>query len=114
MKAIKISAALLVMFLFSQCGKDTATPIADVDCSTVTYSGVIKSLVASKCAVSGCHGSGSHDGDFTTYAKIAPYANNGSIRQEVLVTMRMPQSGSLTSEQLGQFQCWLDSGAPNN
>ncbi len=111
---MKYLATMFAVVLFAQCGKDDPTPIGDVNCSTVTYSGVIKPLVATKCTLTDCHNAGSVNGDFTTYATFAPFATSGKVRQQVLVTMAMPKTGSLTSDQLGQIECWLDDGAPDN
>lgn len=106
-----------MIFILAACGKDdetNLTPIADIDCSTVTYSAVISMLTASKCNSASCHGSGSSNGDFTDYTGIKPLADNGKLKTEVLDTQEMPRGSSLTSEQLGQFKCWLDAGAPDN
>lgn len=105
---------IFVLLIFA-CGKDTVkVPIGEVDCTTVTYSGTISQLFDSHCNTAGCHNAGSDDGDFTTYDLVKPWADNGEIAKETLDKQTMPEGGSLTSEQLGRLQCWLDAGAPNN
>ncbi len=104
---------VFVLILFA-CRKEEKVPIGDVDCSMITYSGTISQLFDSHCNTSGCHNAGSDDGDFTTYDLVKPWADNGEIAKETLDKQTMPEDGPLTSEQLGQLQCWLDDGAPNN
>ena len=104
---------LFTILLLASCKKDPIA-IGNVDCNTVTYSSTIAPLLTTSCNTSGCHNAGSNKGDLTTYAKVSEYVNNGTFKKEVLTDQSMPTSGPLTSEQLGQVQCWLDSGAPNN
>ena len=99
----------------SACNKDdNKTPIADVDCTTVTFSGTMSNLITTNCGDSGCHGAGSTNGEFNTYEKIKVIADNGKLANRVLDRQDMPLGGSLTSNELGQIQCWLDAGAPDN
>ena len=86
----------------------------DLDCSTVTFSADIAPIIASKCATTGCHNSGSVVGDYTTYDGLKDKAQNGVMEQEVITDKTMPQSGSLSQDELDKFQCWFDDGAPNN
>ncbi|MBL7719950.1 MAG: hypothetical protein JNL72_14020 [Flavipsychrobacter sp.] len=115
MRKSAIIFAAITFFALS-CKKDTTEPPATstFDCNTVTYSGTIASLATSRCNASGCHNSGSGNGDFTAYAGLKAKFDNGSLRQRVLVEESMPQGGSLTDEQYKQFECWINAGAPNN
>lgn len=113
----QIFLCLTGMVLWASCSQDQLpnTPIdSGVDCATVSYSAVIAPLFTRSCNTSGCHDAGSPDGDFTTYSRLQRYINNGTIRQEVLVAQTMPIDERLTSVELGQIQCWLDAGGPNN
>ena len=111
-----------VMFLFFviavlfACSKsETAKqPVGQIDCTTVNYNSIVQPFFAAHCNDSGCHNAGSPDGDFTTYSKLRPYVNNGTIRSEVITRQSMPIGSSLNSNQLGQIQCWLDAGGLNN
>ncbi len=110
----KIIVPVIAIALLWSCNKTSnSTP---VDCSTVTatYSGNIKAVVASKCAISGCHVAGSHDGDFTTYAGLYAKYSSGALKNEVVTKKSMPQGGSLTSTEYQDFACWIDAGAKNN
>ncbi|MCB0650641.1 MAG: hypothetical protein KDC85_05145 [Saprospiraceae bacterium] len=98
------------LLALTSCTKET--PIANVDCSTVTFSNVIFPIFEQNCNLSGCHGGNTYNGTFTSYNNIKTIVNNGQLRSTVLDFRTMPQGGSLTSEQLGQIQCWLDDGAP--
>ena len=80
----------------------------------LTYDVDIKPIVDVKCTNSGCHGSGSIDGDFTNYQGMLLDLENGRINEEVLVDRTMPQLGplapDLTDEEREMFQCWLGNG----
>lgn len=108
-----IAALFAATIIFFSCQKGD-TPIGTVDCSTVTYSGTISPLINTYCGGSGCHGANGHNGSMTTYNNLKSYVDNGSFKREVLTKQTMPQGTSLSSDQLGQIKCWLDSGAPNN
>lgn len=111
-----LKGVLMVVLFAAGCSKastDTTTTTS-VDCSTVTYSTTIKSIVNSKCTGSGCHGSGSSRGDFTVYANLYSTYKSGDLRREVITNKTMPQNSSLTSEQLRQMECWINGGALQN
>lgn len=112
MKKQMIILAGLSMGLIA-CQKTTATePVASNDCTAVTYAGTIKPLFDSRCIT--CHGATSGDGPITNYAQTKALVDNGKLKLTVLTTRSMPQGSTLTAGQLGQVQCWLDAGAPNN
>lgn len=90
----------------------TKEPVAPIDCTTVTYTGTIKPLFDSRCLA--CNGAGSGDGSITNYAQTKTYVDNGKLKLTVLTMLSMPQGSTLTADQLGQVQCWVDAGAPNN
>ncbi len=87
-----------------------------LDCSTVNakYSTDIKPLISSNCNSSGCHGTGSSKGDFTTFSGLNTAVNNGTLDKEVLSKKSMPPSGALSLEDRKKIKCWINSGAPNN
>ena len=113
--------ALLVLFtgiIFSQCSKDknNNSNSFTVDCATVTnkaFAANISPLVQSRCAISGCHASGSLNGvgALTTYAQIS--AASARIRTAV-ASGSMPQGSTLTTAEKNSIVCWIDSGSPNN
>lgn len=122
MNTMKKNKILFFMFLVgiiavASCGKDDDDGgDGDLDCTTVTFSGVIAPIIANSCAVAGCHNSSATAmvGDYTTYAGLEERAKNGTMEFEVITEMTMPVTGSLTQTELDQFQCWLDAGAPDN
>jgi hypothetical protein len=114
---IYISFIILISTIIVSCTKSSpsASPMnSSLDCSVPkTFSADAAPVFQAKCALSGCHGTGSSNGpgELTTYQKIFNARND--IRNAV-VTRLMPQGGSLTDAQLNSIVCWIDNGAPNN
>jgi hypothetical protein len=96
-------------------GSDPHTNNNGVDCSTIakSFSANVMPLVSSRCAISGCHASGSTNGpgELITYQEI--FNARGNIRSAVSSGL-MPQGSTLTQSQINTILCWIDSGAPNN
>ena len=90
-------------------------PFAYCDTSNVTWSGTIEPIVQGRCAIPGCHVTGGDGpGNFTTYAGVKAVADNGKLRQRVVVQGDMPPGGGLSSCQKLQFNDWIQAGAPQN
>ena len=105
----------------NSCVKDigplpTKITVAFCDSLNVKYSTDISQIMTMYCATtSGCHGTAASAGDFTTYAGLQPYANNGSLRNRVLVVKDMPLGGPpLADSLLQKIDCWLLKGFPDN
>lgn len=111
----RVVLSLLGLMLWGvSCKKSSTTSSTDstTTCSSsYTYSADIKSIIDASCLGSGCHGSGSGRGDFTTYAGLKSYITNGSFKREVVTNKTMPQGSSLSTEQRSKISCWLDNGA---
>jgi uncharacterized membrane protein len=109
---------IVILFLISiaiiSCGKpEDNSPPADCSKVVATYS-EIKKITASSCNSSGCHGQGSGNGDFTTHAGIKAKADNGTLKNRVVVKKDMPPGKRLTTEQIHQIECWINNGAQEN
>jgi len=111
---MKIPALIFALaFLLASCASkkaDVASPT--VDCSTVTYSATVVPIINANCI--SCHGAGSTDGDYTTYAGLKLKVDNGTFANRVFQIKDMPQNSALTVDDLKRLQCWVDAGAPNN
>ncbi len=102
--------ATIIIFVIASCSKSAANCGTNVDCSTVTYAGTIQPLVDSKCNIAGCHA-----GQFSSYIGLKNAADNGSLYDQVVGSENMPAGGvSMTCEQRGQIECWINAGAPDN
>jgi hypothetical protein len=110
---ILISVALSLIITVS-CKKEKKQTLASIDCTTVTFSSTVLPIITSNCSGSGCHSSGSSNGELTSHATIKPYVDNGKFKSRVIDIQDMPKGGTLTADQLGQINCWLNAGAPNN
>jgi hypothetical protein len=113
---IYISLVLVICTLIIACSKGSpVSPMnSSIDCSVPkTFSADAAPVFQAKCALSGCHGTGSSNGpgELTTYQKIFNARND--IRNAI-ITRLMPQGSSLTDAQLNSIVCWIDGGAPNN
>jgi hypothetical protein len=106
-------------FVFSSCTYESVEPKTDVVVtdSVILYSKTIAPLVTAQCNNTGCHESGSQDGDFTTYDGLKEKAEDGTLHKRVVTVKDMPQIGSgftLTDEERGYFAAWIKQGFPNN
>ena len=101
-------------FLFA-CSKNADSAGSSVDCSGTakSFATDVSPVIQAKCAVSGCHPSGSNNGpgELISYSEI--YNARIAIRNAV-ITGEMPQNGSLTTAQKNAIICWIDNGASNN
>jgi hypothetical protein len=88
-------------------------------CATVnsSYSQNIAPLIATRCALSGCHNSDSIPlGNFNNYISIKKRVDNGLFKTKVLDTKLMPpfSQPALTTEEYNKLNCWYQAGAPPN
>jgi hypothetical protein len=116
-KYIVLSGMSMIIFAIA-CKKDSGSGGGgggvQIDCNTVTFSGNIGPLIASRCTNAGCHDASSTNGPgpLTSYAAV--FASRFSI-QSAVNTNRMPQGGPFLSDvEKARIKCWIDAGAPNN
>lgn len=87
----------------------------DANCSTANsgFSSVIKPLIETRCAISGCHAAGSTNGPgpLTSYDLIKDAAIE---IKSAVVSGFMPQNSTLTAAEKKAVSCWVDLGAQNN
>ena len=84
--------------------------------ANLSYMDDVDAIVQSKCAITGCHVSGTGLPDYTIFAEFKARANNelGGVRQRVK-TDDMPRSGGpLSAEEKAALFCWIDEGALDN
>lgn len=107
----------LVLFLFTSCNNSNtagSNTLTFCDELSADYISDILPLITTHCqAGSNCHSAGSKNigGDFTDYDKI--FAKRSAIRMAIY-SGKMPQTGSITSEQKKKIICWIDNGAQKN
>ena len=96
-------------------GGNNPPPGGTVDCNTTakSFATNVSPLIASSCAKSGCHGTGSSNGpgQLTTYAEIS--AAKTQIRAAVS-SGNMPKDATFNATQKATITCWIDTGAQNN
>lgn len=81
--------------------------------SGITYSGDVKNIIQTNCAVTGCHVAGSQSPNFTQFTNIN--ANAATIKART-GARSMPPAGrtALSQSDIDQIACWVDDGALNN
>lgn len=111
---ISFSLFSFVAMLIFSCKEKASEP--KIDCSSVshTYATDIKPIVDSRCSMSGCHNAGSPNGDYTYFAGIKAKAENGSLRDRVVIKKDMPTGKPLSAEEIAKFECWIKEGALEN
>lgn len=117
-KLLSFTACILLMVvLVIACKKDSENDGSSntVDCSTITttFSGTVSPLIATSCAKSDCHASGSTNGPgaLTNYTQIF----NARVKIRAAVASgKMPQDATFSAQQKAIITCWIDAGAPNN
>lgn len=79
----------------------------------ISFSGPIKTIIDTRCALSGCHAAGTGSRDWTNLDNLK--ANATAIKTRT-GSKSMPPAGStaLTQDQINQIACWVDDGAPTN
>jgi hypothetical protein len=90
---------------------NTATAAIGTNQGSVSYEATVKNIIATNCAISGCHVAGTGRSNFTEFATIQARAAQIKIRTG---NRSMPIGRTLTEEQIQQIACWVDSGAPAN
>lgn len=114
---IRLAAiAAVVIFLAQACYYDNEEELypGDSDCNTagLTYQNTIKTLIDTRCAVSGCHVSGTGRVVLTTYQGVKAIVDDGRLTQRVIVEKTMPPAGPLPSCSIRQLEQWIADGAP--
>ncbi len=105
-----------LLLILSSCGNNEEIPepgVFNCDVTTVTFSGTIKNIITTKCAITGCHdGDNGESRNWTVFANVQ--SNAANIKARTATGTDMPLTGSLTQEQIDQIACWVDQGALNN
>lgn len=77
----------------------------------ISYANTIKNIITTKCAIAGCHVSGTGRQIFTDFSVVK--SNASGIRSRTQ-SGNMPLTGSLTQDQIDLIACWVGDGALNN
>lgn len=100
--------SIVVVIISSACKKENTE---EIDCK---YASGITPIINANCLTSGCHNTGSLNGDFTTYTGLKKVASSGALENRVIINQTMPPSKPLSDEDRKKIKCWIDSGSPNN
>jgi hypothetical protein len=101
-------------------GPSTGPSTGIVDCTAPApkFGADVNPIIQTSCALSGCHDSGSRDGDYTSYAGVKNAADNGRLRSQI-ISGSMPPSNTkgpktLSQREIQQVICWIGEGAKND
>lgn len=119
-----IIAAFILSLSFQSCYYDNEEELypqsGNCDTAAITYSGKIAPMVASRCALSGCHGSGSLNGDFSSHGTFKAFLDAkktnfiGAINHQQGFSA-MPKGGlKMPACDIRYFETWINNGYPNN
>lgn len=115
----------LVLIGFASCYKDNAedmypgTGSGPCDTANVTFSGVVKPIIDSRCATAGCHNNAVASGiDLSAYSGVAGVANSGKLLSAIthdgqasFMPKGLPKLDDCT---IAKIRVWVNAGAPNN
>ena len=79
--------------------------------SGVSYSESVALIVVNKCAITGCHISGTALPNFEVFGNFQSRALGVKTRTQ---SGDMPRTGSLSQEEKDLIACWVDDGALDN
>lgn len=111
---MKITFLLICTATFtSSCIK---ADLKDLDYQTLNakFSTDIFPIIQSNCLTSGCHNTGSSNGDLTTYDNKKGRVNSDSLEKRVLKKQDMPTNNPLSLDDRKKIKCWIKNGSHNN
>lgn len=114
-----IIVAVLASMLFTSCYKkniEETFPSNGCDTSNVTFKNVVKPIIDTKCATSGCHMPACNYPDLTVFANVQNIALDSSLincitRANNPMPKNLPRLDSCT---INKIVSWMNHGAPNN
>ena len=132
-RAVRFASPLLLMLLVSValslltgCYMDNEEdlypddPTVTCDTMNVTYSGIVKPIMAQNCAYSGCHAGSAPAGGYNleTYAGVQNTVTSGRLVGTITHASGfspMPKNLSkLPDCSIAQISAWVNAGAPDN
>lgn len=117
--ALLVAVFSLLVILDACVDHDFGSPFV-VDCeglSEISYTGEVKPIISSNCAISGCHNGDSQD--IPNWHLIENLQDRRSeIQRRITLPLtdpaHMPAEGSITDEERQTIYCWIAQGALDN
>ncbi|HEY9049529.1 MAG TPA: hypothetical protein VIN08_26705 [Ohtaekwangia sp.] len=83
---------------------------------TISYSANVVPIIQTKCAIEGCHVSGTGLPDWTVLSNLQEKKSEVQRRITLPLTDpdKMPRVGSITQEERQTIYCWIQQGALDN
>ena len=116
MKNTILSSLLIFGTLFvisCKTPKSTST-VQETVCESPapSYAANVKTIIDTKCSVNGCHSRGR--GDLRVFENLKHNADDGQLKQKVVVSKSMPPDQKLSEAEIKMIDCWLKDGAKQN
>ncbi len=110
---LKSMILLSMIFMLVTCKKEKKAYTPDCSGGAKSFATDVSPLIASRCAISGCHAPGSQNGPgpLTNYNEVN--AAKSRIRTAV-ANGTMPRNSVMTDDDRNKIVCWIDAGAANN
>ena len=103
MKRILLAIAIISLFFFIECKKDSTGYTPSCSGAAKSYKTDVQPLIQSYCA--SCHA------QFSSYSQMK--SNSASIRSRI-VSGSMPKNASMSTDEKNKIVCWIDNGCLNN
>ncbi|HRH03462.1 MAG TPA: hypothetical protein PLN13_09485 [Bacteroidia bacterium] len=109
-----LTLVLVSGMLFVNSCKTQKKAVVEEACASPapTYSANVKSIIESNCSVSGCHSKGK--GDLRVFENLKREADEGAIKNLVVVKKKMPPNKPLSDSDIKLIDCWLKDGGKEN
>jgi len=78
----------------------------------ISYNGVIKDIIGTNCATSGCHNG--DNGPTINWLQLSNVQRDALNIKTRTANHTMPPVGSLTQDEIDKIACWVDDGAKAN
>lgn len=108
---------VVIAFLLNACYYDNAEELypgsLNCDISNLSYDLVIKPIIDTNCAISGCHVSGTGRKDLSTYQGLKDVIDDGRLNQFVVIDKSMPPSGPMSTCNIAKIEAWIQDGGPS-
>ncbi|MBL0740463.1 SprB repeat-containing protein [Chryseolinea lacunae] len=78
----------------------------------ISWNSEVKTIIATNCAITGCHVKGSQNPDLSVFANVK--SNAGNIKSRTSSRAMPPDGRTISQTEIDKIACWVDDGATEN